>query len=120
MGHGDVSLSPHTVLSDSKGPLLLFLSLVDCLDPQCAGHGVCVKGECLCSPGWGGTSCESPLPACQDQCSGHGTYMPESGTCVCEHNWTGSDCYIGKRTHTEHNTDTNTDIIIQLNVDYTH
>ncbi|KAI4886913.1 hypothetical protein NFI96_030427, partial [Prochilodus magdalenae] len=69
---------------------------VDCLDPQCAGHGVCVKGECLCSPGWGGTSCESPLPACQDQCSGHGTYMPESGTCVCEPNWTGSDCYIEK------------------------
>uniref|UniRef100_A0A8B9RD51 Teneurin transmembrane protein 1 n=1 Tax=Astyanax mexicanus TaxID=7994 RepID=A0A8B9RD51_ASTMX len=67
---------------------------VDCLDPQCAGHGVCVKGECLCSPGWGGMSCESPLPACQDQCSGHGTYMPESGTCVCEPNWTGSDCYI--------------------------
>uniref|UniRef100_A0A8B9K676 Teneurin transmembrane protein 1 n=1 Tax=Astyanax mexicanus TaxID=7994 RepID=A0A8B9K676_ASTMX len=74
---------------------------VDCLDPQCAGHGVCVKGECLCSPGWGGMSCESPLPACQDQCSGHGTYMPESGTCVCEPNWTGSDCYIGK-TKLEH------------------
>uniref|UniRef100_A0A8B9KA72 Teneurin transmembrane protein 1 n=1 Tax=Astyanax mexicanus TaxID=7994 RepID=A0A8B9KA72_ASTMX len=75
---------------------------VDCLDPQCAGHGVCVKGECLCSPGWGGMSCESPLPACQDQCSGHGTYMPESGTCVCEPNWTGSDCYIGKTKLVEH------------------
>ncbi|KAF7707190.1 teneurin-1-like isoform X3 [Silurus meridionalis] len=66
---------------------------VDCLDPQCEGHGICVKGECLCSPGWGGMSCESPLPACQEQCSGHGTYMPESGTCVCQPNWTGSDCF---------------------------
>ncbi|XP_030621470.1 teneurin-1-like [Chanos chanos] len=66
---------------------------VDCLDPQCAGHGVCVKGECLCSAGWGGLSCENPLPACQDQCSGHGTYLPETGTCSCEPNWTGADCY---------------------------
>ncbi|XP_048839478.1 teneurin-1 isoform X1 [Brienomyrus brachyistius] len=65
---------------------------VDCLDPQCAGHGVCVKGECLCSPGWGGESCESPLPDCQEQCSGHGTYMPDAGTCVCDPSWTGTDC----------------------------
>ncbi|KAJ8405717.1 hypothetical protein AAFF_G00311540 [Aldrovandia affinis] len=67
---------------------------VDCLDPQCAGHGVCVKGECLCSPGWGGPSCESPLPACQEQCSGHGAYLPEKGTCTCDPSWTGSDCSI--------------------------
>ncbi|KAL2077776.1 hypothetical protein ACEWY4_027280 [Coilia grayii] len=67
---------------------------VDCLDPQCAGHGVCVRGECLCSPGWGGLSCENPLPACQEQCSGHGTYLPDTGTCTCEPNWTGADCYI--------------------------
>ncbi|XP_076149042.1 teneurin-1-like isoform X1 [Alosa pseudoharengus] len=67
---------------------------VDCLDPQCAGHGVCVRGDCLCSPGWGGLSCESPLPACQEQCSGHGTYLPDTGTCTCQPNWTGADCYI--------------------------
>ncbi|KAI1898905.1 hypothetical protein AGOR_G00077210, partial [Albula goreensis] len=67
---------------------------VDCLDPQCAGHGVCVKGECLCSPGWGGDGCDTPLPACQEQCSGHGTYLPDTGTCTCEPSWTGSDCYI--------------------------
>ncbi|XP_055726034.1 teneurin-1 isoform X2 [Salvelinus fontinalis] len=65
---------------------------VDCLDPQCSGHGVCVKGECLCSPGWGGPDCESPLPACQEQCSGHGNYLPDSGTCTCGSSWTGSDC----------------------------
>ncbi|XP_066570780.1 teneurin-1 [Amia ocellicauda] len=65
---------------------------VDCLDPSCSGHGVCVKGECLCSPGWGGMSCESPLPSCQEQCSGHGTYLPETGSCTCDSSWTGSDC----------------------------
>uniref|UniRef100_A0A8D0CGR6 Teneurin transmembrane protein 1 n=1 Tax=Scleropages formosus TaxID=113540 RepID=A0A8D0CGR6_SCLFO len=65
---------------------------VDCLDPQCAGHGVCVKGECLCSPGWGGDSCETRLPTCQDQCSGHGTYLQDVGMCSCEPNWTGADC----------------------------
>ncbi|XP_072573657.1 teneurin-1-like isoform X1 [Paramormyrops kingsleyae] len=66
---------------------------VDCLDPQCAGHGVCVKGECLCSPGWGGAGCETPMPSCQEQCSGHGTYLPDAGTCTCDPGWTGSDCY---------------------------
>jgi hypothetical protein len=69
---------------------------VDCLDPQCSGHGVCVKGECLCSPGWGGPDCESPLPACQEQCSGHGNYLPDSGTCTCDSSWTGSDCSTGE------------------------
>nr|XP_006632818.2 PREDICTED: teneurin-1 isoform X1 [Lepisosteus oculatus]XP_015206937.1 PREDICTED: teneurin-1 isoform X1 [Lepisosteus oculatus]XP_015206938.1 PREDICTED: teneurin-1 isoform X1 [Lepisosteus oculatus] len=65
---------------------------VDCLDPLCSGQGVCVKGECLCSPGWGGANCETPLPSCREQCSGHGSYLPETGTCVCDSSWTGSDC----------------------------
>ncbi|XP_013877523.1 teneurin-1 [Austrofundulus limnaeus] len=66
---------------------------VDCVDPQCGGHGVCVRGECVCSAGWTGVSCDDPLPACQEQCSGHGTYLPESDTCACQPNWTGPDCY---------------------------
>ncbi|XP_042274855.1 teneurin-1 isoform X1 [Thunnus thynnus] len=66
---------------------------VDCVDPQCGGHGVCVRGECVCSAGWAGVSCDDPLPACQEQCSGHGTYLPESDTCACQPNWTGPDCY---------------------------
>ncbi|KAA8588513.1 hypothetical protein FQN60_009858 [Etheostoma spectabile] len=69
---------------------------VDCIDPQCGGHGVCVRGECVCSAGWAGVSCDDPLPACQEQCSGHGTYLPESDTCTCQPNWTGPDCYTGK------------------------
>lgn len=71
-------------------------SAVDCVDPQCGGHGVCVRGECVCSAGWAGVSCDDPLPACQEQCSGHGTYLPESDTCTCQPNWTGPDCYTGK------------------------
>ncbi|XP_061642682.1 teneurin-1 isoform X2 [Phyllopteryx taeniolatus] len=67
---------------------------VDCVDPQCGRHGVCVRGECVCSPGWAGVICDDPLPACQEQCSGHGTYLPESDTCACQPNWTGPDCYI--------------------------
>lgn len=69
---------------------------MDCADPQCSGHGVCVRGECVCSAGWAGVSCDDPLPACQEQCSGHGTYLPESDTCACQPNWTGPDCYTGK------------------------
>lgn len=77
-------------------PLTLPLFAVDCVDPQCGGHGVCVRGECVCSAGWAGVSCDDPLPACQEQCSGHGTYLPESDTCTCQPNWTGPDCYTGK------------------------
>lgn len=85
---------PHLIpTSDSS---LLPQSVVDCVDPQCGGHGVCVRGECVCSAGWTGVNCDDPLPACQEQCSGHGTYLPESDTCACQPNWTGPDCYTGK------------------------
>ncbi|XP_030066133.1 teneurin-1 [Microcaecilia unicolor] len=64
----------------------------DCLDPMCSGHGVCVQGKCHCSTSWGGMNCETSLPACQEQCSGHGSFLLDSGVCVCEPNWTGLDC----------------------------
>uniref|UniRef100_A0A672V9V8 Teneurin-1 n=1 Tax=Strigops habroptila TaxID=2489341 RepID=A0A672V9V8_STRHB len=64
----------------------------DCLDPMCSGHGVCVQGECHCSTGWGGVNCETSLPVCQEQCSGHGTFLLDAGLCSCEPQWTGSDC----------------------------
>lgn len=69
---------------------------VDCLDPTCSSHGVCVNGECLCSPGWGGLNCELARVQCPDQCSGHGTYLPDTGLCSCDPNWIGPDCSIGK------------------------
>nr|XP_015860621.1 teneurin-2 isoform X6 [Peromyscus maniculatus bairdii] len=67
---------------------------VDCLDPTCSSHGVCVHGECLCSPGWGGLNCELARVQCPDQCSGHGTYLPDSGLCSCDPNWMGPDCSV--------------------------
>ncbi|KAK7899528.1 hypothetical protein WMY93_020381 [Mugilogobius chulae] len=71
---------------------------VDCIDPQCSAHGVCVRGECVCQAGWAGVSCEDPLPACQEQCSGHGTYLPETDSCTCQPNWTGPDCFTASFT----------------------
>nr|XP_060627189.1 teneurin-4 isoform X4 [Anolis sagrei ordinatus] len=67
---------------------------VDCMDPTCSGRGVCVRGECHCSVGWGGTNCEAPRATCLDQCSGHGTFVPETGLCTCDPSWTGHDCSI--------------------------
>ncbi|XP_067903490.1 teneurin-1 isoform X4 [Heterodontus francisci] len=64
----------------------------DCLDPACSGHGVCVQNECHCAAGWGGLKCEVPAAVCHEQCSGHGTLLPETNTCNCDHNWTGTDC----------------------------
>uniref|UniRef100_A0A8C8VIB4 Teneurin-4 n=1 Tax=Pelusios castaneus TaxID=367368 RepID=A0A8C8VIB4_9SAUR len=67
---------------------------VDCMDPTCSGRGVCVRGECHCSVGWGGTNCETSRATCLDQCSGHGTFLPDTGLCNCDPNWTGHDCSI--------------------------
>ncbi|XP_048837963.1 teneurin-4 isoform X3 [Brienomyrus brachyistius] len=65
---------------------------VDCLDPTCSGRGVCVRGQCHCLAGWGGPGCESARTSCLDQCSGHGTFLPDTGTCSCHPHWTGQDC----------------------------
>ncbi|CDQ95580.1 unnamed protein product [Oncorhynchus mykiss] len=77
--------------------IYLFLSLpVDCLDPTCSGRGVCVRGECHCFVGWGGSGCESTRASCMDQCSGHGAFLTDTGTCSCDPNWTGQDCSTGQ------------------------
>uniref|UniRef100_A0A8C2MZL8 Teneurin-4 n=1 Tax=Cricetulus griseus TaxID=10029 RepID=A0A8C2MZL8_CRIGR len=67
---------------------------VDCMDPTCSSRGVCVRGECHCSVGWGGTNCETPRATCLDQCSGHGTFLTDTGLCNCDPSWTGHDCSI--------------------------
>lgn len=80
-----------------RSPVFSLLRVtVDCMDPTCSGRGVCVRGECHCSVGWGGTNCETPRATCLDQCSGHGTFLPDTGLCSCDPNWTGHDCSIGK------------------------
>lgn len=46
--------------------------------------------------GWGGVNCETSLPVCQEQCSGHGTFLLDTGVCNCDPKWTGSDCSTGE------------------------
>ncbi|XP_053203899.1 teneurin-m-like isoform X2 [Panonychus citri] len=68
---------------------------VDCLDPNCSGHGVCVKGRCLCGRGWKGGDCSEidlELLRCLPDCSRHGSFNIENGQCICEPHWTGVDC----------------------------
>ncbi|XP_059944137.1 teneurin-1 isoform X3 [Mesoplodon densirostris] len=88
-GHGTCIMGVCICVPGYKGEIC---EEEDCLDPMCSGHGICVKGECHCSTGWGGISCETPLPICQEQCSGHGTFLLDTGTCSCDPKWTGSDC----------------------------
>uniref|UniRef100_A0A6I8SWH5 Teneurin-1 n=1 Tax=Xenopus tropicalis TaxID=8364 RepID=A0A6I8SWH5_XENTR len=88
-GHGTCIMGVCICVPGYKGEIC---EEEDCIDPMCSGHGVCVQGECHCSAGWGGVNCETVLALCQEQCSGHGTFLLESGTCSCEPRWTGSDC----------------------------
>ncbi|XP_034637648.1 teneurin-1 [Trachemys scripta elegans] len=88
-GHGTCIMGVCICVPGYKGEIC---EEEDCLDPMCSGHGVCVQGECHCSAGWGGVNCETSLPVCQEQCSGHGTFLVDTGVCSCEPKWTGSDC----------------------------
>ncbi|XP_023612318.1 teneurin-1 isoform X3 [Myotis lucifugus] len=88
-GHGTCIMGVCICVPGYKGEIC---EEEDCLDPMCSSHGICVKGECHCSTGWGGISCETPLPICQEQCSGHGTFILDTGMCSCDPKWTGSDC----------------------------
>uniref|UniRef100_A0A8C0QTX3 Teneurin-1 n=1 Tax=Canis lupus dingo TaxID=286419 RepID=A0A8C0QTX3_CANLU len=88
-GHGTCIMGVCICVPGYKGEIC---EEEDCLDPMCSNHGICVKGECHCSTGWGGVNCETPLPICQEQCSGHGTFLLDAGVCSCDPKWTGSDC----------------------------
>ncbi|EAX11846.1 teneurin transmembrane protein 1 [Homo sapiens] len=88
-GHGTCIMGVCICVPGYKGEIC---EEEDCLDPMCSNHGICVKGECHCSTGWGGVNCETPLPVCQEQCSGHGTFLLDAGVCSCDPKWTGSDC----------------------------
>ncbi|XP_040855631.1 teneurin-1 isoform X3 [Ochotona curzoniae] len=88
-GHGTCIMGVCICVPGYKGEIC---EEEDCLDPMCSSHGICVKGECHCSTGWGGVNCETPLPVCQEQCSGHGTFLLDAGVCSCDPKWTGSDC----------------------------
>ena len=79
---------------------LLFLFLADCPDPNCAGHGFCVEGSCVCRKGWRGPNCDQldhEARQCLPDCSGHGEFDLEAKKCICKGQWTGRDCSKGKR-----------------------
>lgn len=72
--------------------------LVDCTNPNCSGHGVCVEGNCICKKGWKGVNCDEmdkDALQCLPDCSGHGTFDLEAQTCQCEPMWSGDDCSKG-------------------------
>lgn len=52
------------------------------------------SGQCLCSAGYWGTSCNSICPGgFLSKCGNHGSCLQESGLCRCESNWKGdSEC----------------------------
>jgi hypothetical protein len=65
---------------------------------QCIGgceHGICVKDQCLCQPGYAGPRCDVVVPAkqwerCPHNCHGKGTCV--QGQCFCDIGYAGDDC----------------------------
>ena len=55
---------------------------------HCRGHGQCVRGACVCEPGYHGLSCQ---PQCDHECSAHGV-CTGPGLCACSNGWAGKGC----------------------------
>ena len=49
---------------------------VECIEPDCSGHGSCDLGECSCDPPWLGEGCER-LNCSLTDCSNHGSCTAE-------------------------------------------
>ena len=49
---------------------------VECIEPNCSGHGSCNLGSCSCDPPWIGEGCKS-LNCSLTDCSGHGSCTAE-------------------------------------------
>ncbi|CAI8027068.1 N-acetylglucosamine-1-phosphodiester alpha-N-acetylglucosaminidase [Geodia barretti] len=62
---------------------------VQCLDPECRGHGKCEGTECMCHSPWTGGVCET-LNCSNTDCTGHGNCS--DGVCECDEGWTGELC----------------------------
>ncbi|XP_008586428.1 PREDICTED: tenascin-X-like, partial [Galeopterus variegatus] len=55
---------------------------------DCNDQGRCVRGRCVCFPGYTGPSCG--WPSCPGDCQGRGRCV--QGACVCRAGFTGDDC----------------------------
>ena len=51
-------------------------------------HGYCLKGYCVCKPGWKGSDCG--IQACPNECNAHGRCVNSS--CKCDGGWSGDAC----------------------------
>ncbi|XP_060225044.1 tenascin-X isoform X2 [Meriones unguiculatus] len=55
---------------------------------DCNDQGRCVRGRCVCFPGYSGPSCA--WPSCPGDCQGRGRCV--QGACVCRAGFSGPDC----------------------------
>ncbi|XP_078224962.1 tenascin-X isoform X4 [Callithrix jacchus] len=55
---------------------------------DCNDQGRCVRGRCVCFPGYAGPSCG--WPSCPGDCQGRGRCV--QGVCVCQAGFSGPDC----------------------------
>ncbi|XP_037698375.1 tenascin-X isoform X6 [Choloepus didactylus] len=55
---------------------------------DCNDQGRCVRGRCVCFPGYSGPSCG--WPSCPGDCQGRGRCV--QGVCVCRAGFSGDDC----------------------------
>merc|ERR1719387_3047203 len=62
----------------------------------CSSHGVCLRGLCVCAPGWGGDDCADHRPCSPTDCSGHGVCV--EGSCHCAIGYSGPGCSQRKPT----------------------
>ncbi|XP_066215912.1 tenascin-X [Saccopteryx leptura] len=62
---------------------------VSCPD-DCNDQGRCVRGRCVCFPGYTGPSCG--WPSCPGDCHGRGRCV--QGVCVCRVGFSGDDCSL--------------------------
>ncbi|XP_044913226.1 tenascin-X isoform X8 [Felis catus] len=57
---------------------------------DCNDQGRCVRGRCVCFPGYSGPSCG--WPSCPGDCNGRGRCV--QGVCVCRAGFSGDDCSL--------------------------
>ncbi|MXQ99243.1 hypothetical protein E5288_WYG005388 [Bos mutus] len=57
---------------------------------DCNDQGRCVRGRCVCFPGYTGPSCS--WPSCPGDCHGRGRCV--QGVCVCRSGFSGDDCSV--------------------------
>ncbi|KAK2491804.1 hypothetical protein MC885_006433 [Smutsia gigantea] len=57
---------------------------------DCNDQGRCVRGRCVCFPGYSGPSCG--WPSCPEDCHGRGRCV--QGVCVCRTGFSGEDCSL--------------------------